>query len=145
MEWLDSLNLPPQLAGIATLVFVAAGAIFAAWSRLQGKKDGPPHPKVQEFYAAGGLADMGPVKELVQQQGLLVQQQIKANVLHGETNVLLGELATALRGHIDAQRKAEAERDLEEEIDRRARIAAEDIVRRREEEAAERRTPRKTT
>lgn len=38
--------------------------------------------------------------------------------------------------------KAEADRDLEEEIDRRARIAAEDIVRAREEE---RRPPRKTT
>ena len=43
-----------------------------------------------------------------------------------------------------ARRKAETERDLEEEIDRRTRIAAEDIVRRREEEAEARR-PRKTT
>ena len=61
MEWLDSLNLPPQLAGVATLIFIVAGAVFAAWSRLQGKREGAPQPKVQEFYATGQLADMSPV------------------------------------------------------------------------------------
>jgi hypothetical protein len=41
-------------------------ALYAAYGQTIGKKQGPAAPKVQEFYAAGGLADMGPVKELVE-------------------------------------------------------------------------------
>lgn len=124
MEWLASLNLTPDQIGLATLVTIMAGGVFAAWSRVFGKKEGPPAPKVQEFYASGSLADMGPVRELIEQTGLLVQQQVK-------TNVHLGEIAIGLAKYLDDQRRAEAERDLDEEVRRRVadevRAAIEEI------------------
>lgn len=135
MEWLDSLNLPPQLAGVATFIFILAGAVFAAWSRLQGKKEGPPQPKVQEFYAAGQLADMGPVKELVEQAGLLFQQQVR-------TNIALEKLATLWAEDLEARRKAEAERDLDEEVRRRVAEEVRTAIEEIEQAPKNRRPPR---
>lgn len=129
-------GIDPTLQTIGTFLFVAVVAIFSGWSLVFGRK--PAKSETKEFSMAAQLADMGPVRELVQQAGLLVQQQVR-------TNIALDRMATLLAEDLDARRKAESERDLEEEIDRRARIAAEDIVRQREDEAAGRRQPRKTT
>ena len=41
---------------------------------------GPPAPKVTEFGMTGQVAEMVPVKALVEQTGLLVQQQIRTNI-----------------------------------------------------------------
>ena len=130
-------GLDPTLQTVGTLIFVAVVAIFSAWSLVFGRKKAQ-QPETKEFSVAGQLADMGPVKELIEGVGLLVQQQVK-------TNIHLGELAAALKEDIEDRKKERDDRELEDEIDRRARIAAEDIVRQREAEADARRPPRKTT
>lgn len=132
-------GLDPALQTVGTLIFVAVVAIFSGWSLVFGRKKAQPETK--EFSMTGQLADMGPVTKLVEGVGLLYQQQVR-------TNMVLERLAVAAEAAIEDHRKAEAERDMAEEIDReserKARIMAEDMVRDREEEAAGRR-PRKTT
>lgn len=128
-------GLDPALQTIGTIIFVAVVAIFSGWSLVFGRRK-TEATETKEFTMAGQLADMGPVRELIEGVGLLVQQQVK-------TNIHLGELAAALKEDIEDRKKERDDRELEDEIDRRARIAAEDIVRRREEEHADRRPARK--
>ncbi len=130
MPGLDAI--PAEWQPLGTILFVIAIVIFGAWSRIFGKKQGPEAPKVQEFYAAGQMADMGPVKELVEQTGLLMQQQVR-------TNIALERIATAAEAALEALAEQREEQDREEEVERRVaeRLAEEGVTPRR-------RIPRKT-
>lgn len=123
-------GLEPQQQAIAGIAFLIAMGVLAAWSKFRGHREGPPKPKVQEFAVAGQLADMGPVKELVEQTGLLFQQQVRTNIhleanatKQGETAAALHELAVQVGRLADAyetQMAAERnEAEIEEEVQRR--------------------------
>lgn len=117
-------GLDPTLQTVGTLIFVAVVAIFSAWSLVFGRKKATPETK--EFSVAGQLADMGPVKELVEQTGLLFQQQVK-------TNILLERLALAAEAAVEAWSEDREQQDREEEVERRVaeRLAEEGVTRRR--------------
>lgn len=139
MDWLGSLNLSPEQTGLATLIVIIAGGIFAGWARVFGKKEGAPTPKVQEFYAGGQLADMGPVKELVEGQGLLIQQQVRTNLALEAVAKAVERTAVVAEAYIEDRQKERADKDLEEEVRRRV---AEAIAARDEAERPPRRSPR---
>lgn len=101
MDGLD--QIPSQYQPIAGMVFAIIVAVGSAIVFLRGRREGAPKPKVQEFYAAGQLADMGPVKELVEQTGLLVQQQVRTNMHLEAVAVALKNAATLYEGQLEAQ------------------------------------------
>lgn len=110
-------GLPVEWQGPATALFVIISVLIAAWARVFGKKETPP-AKVQEFYAAGQLADMGPVKELVEGVGLLIQQQVKTN-LHLEACALaLTKFADTYAHRMEDEQR---EKEIADEVDRRLR------------------------
>lgn len=109
VEWLD--KIPPGYSGVATFAFVIAMAVFAAWSNRRRVT-----PKVQEFSMSGQLADMGPVKELVGQTGLLVQQQLRTALVLERLAAAVEELVKAYTGQIKAEL---AEQEMEDEVERR--------------------------
>jgi hypothetical protein len=113
LDFLD--QIPVEWRPLALVVFIVVGAGGAALSYLRGKKAGPEAPKVQEFYAAGALHDMGPVKELVEGVGLLVQQQIKANIHAEATAKAINRLANTIDGQIEEERR---EKEIAEEVQR---------------------------
>lgn len=117
----DVSFLPAEWQGIAAAVFVAAMGIFAAWARFFGKKEGPPAPKVQEFYASGHLADMGPVKELVEGVGLLMQQQVRTNIALEEMAKAVNRLSGVLEDQIEEARR---EKEIAEEVKRQLNAGA---------------------
>lgn len=144
MEWLK--GLPPEYQGLATVIFIIIAAILAARNYMKGFKEGPARPIVQEFSVAGQLADMGPVKELIEQTGLLVIQELRAAIalerlidVNMKTAIALERLAKAYEDQIQERRNDE---EVEEEVDRRleARYAREQ--RDREDAARRRRTQR---
>jgi len=94
-------GLEPGLQFAGTLVFVICVGAFAAWSLIFGKK--PRATETREFSLAGQLADMGPVKELVEQTGLLVQQQVRTNMHLEAVAVALKNAATLYEGQLEAQ------------------------------------------
>jgi hypothetical protein len=112
---LDVSFLPAEWQGVAAAVFVLSMAIFAAWARFFGKKEGPPAPKVQEFYAAGQLADMGPVKELVEGVGLLMQQMVRNNIAQEATAKELDRVAHIFEARLEEERR---DREIAEEVAR---------------------------
>lgn len=139
---MDGLEqIPTQLQPLAGLVFAIVVAIGSALVYLRGRREGAPKPKVQEFYASGQLADMGPVKELVENTGLLIQQQVRANVAIERCAVAIESGFTDVRRYIVAKLAEIEDRDKEAEIERRARVMAEDLVREQEEARDERRRP----
>lgn len=111
----DFSVLPAEWQPIAAVLFGLALAVFAAWSRIFGKKEGPPAAKVQEFAVAGQFADMGPVKELIEGVGLLVQQQIKANIHAQATADAISRLADTVEAQIEEARR---EKEIAEEVQR---------------------------
>ncbi len=124
MDWLDSV--PPDLRGVAIVIFVVASALFAAWSSRRGAREPEDQqPKVREFAVTGQLADMGPVRQLIEDAGLLVQQQVK-------TNVTLERLCAAIETSLSEWREAREEQDREEEIERRVKERLEEERRRSE-------------
>lgn len=108
-------GLDPTLQTIGTFLFMTAVAIFSAYHYVTGKKT---KPQSREFALAGQLADMGPVKELVEQTGLLVQQQVRTNIHLEACADRLGRLAEAYEGAIEDQQR---EREIEDEVERRLR------------------------
>lgn len=137
MDWLGSLGLTPEQTGLATVVFIICAAAFAAWSRTIGKREGVPAPKVQEFYAGGQLADMGPVRELIEGQGLLIQQQVRTNLALEASAGALVEVAAIFRAYMEDRAKERADRNLDEEV---ARRVAEQLAQRRRPRAKRNRT-----
>ncbi|MGN6487326.1 MAG: hypothetical protein ACTHLT_05845 [Devosia sp.] len=107
-------GLDPNLQAFGSLVFVVAVGLFAAWSVIFGRK--APKEQTKEFALAGQLADMGPVKELVEQTGLLVQQQVRTNIHLEAVARALQAAADAYAGEIAAERNEHA---IEEEVQRR--------------------------
>lgn len=117
MELLN--QLPESIRGLAWAVFGVLVSVGAAFAYLRGKKEGPPAPKVQEFYASGQLADMGPVKELIEQTGLLVQQQVRTNMHLERCAVAMERVTAAYEGHLaDERNEAEIEAEVERRLDR---------------------------
>lgn len=116
-------GLSPEFQTIGTLIFLAFVALLTAWSTVFGKNQ--PCQQTKEFSLAGQLADMGPVKELVEGVGLLVQQQVK-------TNLHLDALVTLAAASIEEQKKERADRDLDEEVQRRVANEVADALERRE-------------
>ena len=109
-------SIPAEFQWIGGAAFAIAVAVLAAWSRFSGKKEGPEAPKVQEFYASGQLADMGPVKELVEQAGLLLQQQVRTNIHLEAVAVALTKFADTYAHRVEDEQR---EKEIEEEVERR--------------------------
>lgn len=107
-------GLDPNLQWLLTTVFVLAVGVFTAWSHVRGKA--APRPKSAEFNIAGQLADMGPVKELMEQTGLLVQQQVRTNIHLEAVAVAMKRLADAYEAELAAERN---EAEIETEVERR--------------------------
>jgi hypothetical protein len=129
VDWLDSI--PPDFRGLAIVVFVIASTLLAAWSSRRGAREPDDHePKVREFAVTGQLADMGPIRELVEQAGLLVQQQVK-------TNVQLDHLCQSIDRAISEWNTAREQQDREEEIERRVAERMEQERRRPRRSSAE--------
>lgn len=108
-------GIDPGLQGIGTAVFVLLIAAFAAWNFVFGRKT-PAKTETKEFSFAGQLADMGSVKELVEQTGLLVQQQVRTNMHLEAVAVALKSASDAYSGAIAAARN---EAEIDEEVQRR--------------------------
>ena len=107
-------GLDPNLQWLLTTAFVIAVGVFTAWSHVKGRAQ--PRPKQAEFAMTGELADMGPVRELVEQCGLLVQQMVRANIAQEQTAAALERLAMAYEGQIAAARN---EAEIEDEVQKR--------------------------
>lgn len=104
-------GLDPNLQLFLTTAFVVAVAVFSAWSHVKGKS--APKQKSTEFSMAGELSDMGPIKELIEQTGLLVQQQVRTNIHLEAMATTIKEVAELYR----AEMKAHAN---QEEVEERA-------------------------
>jgi hypothetical protein len=104
--------LPAEWRPLAWAIFIIFGAVGAAITFARGQKKGPPEQKVQEFAMTGQLSDMGPVRELVELMGLLVQQQIR-------TNIHLESLAEEAGKGVAAYSKHLLDVEIEEEVERR--------------------------
>lgn len=126
-------GLEPGLQFAGTLVFVICVGAFAAWSLIFGKK--PRATETREFSLAGQLADMGPVKELVEQTGLLVQQQVR-------TNMHLEKVADALKAAAEIYQEQMEAQATQEEVEERAQQLFERRL--AEQRPARRRVRRKT-
>lgn len=115
-------GLDPTLQTIGTFLFMTAVAIFSAYHYVTGKKT---RPQSREFALAGQLADMGPVKELVEQTGLLVQQQVRTNIHLEATAKSQDKAAAALikfaEAYIERVEDEQREREIEDEVERRLR------------------------
>ena len=122
-------GLDPNLQTLLTTVFLVAAGIFTAWAYVRGKM--APKPRAAEFSMSGQLNDMGPVKELVEQTGLLVQQQVR-------TNMHLEAVATAIREVAELYRADMKAHASQEEVER----LAQQLFERR---LAEDRPPRRRT
>ena len=131
---------------------VLGGAVAAFVVRM-GWRKGPTAPE-QNLVVSGQaqFTDMAPIKDLLKQVDLLCVKLMAAtasvdSMASQQTRVALAieALTVEISEHLKAVRAEMDADNREEEIDRRARIAAEDIVRRREEEAADRRPTRKPT
>jgi len=120
LEFLDAI--PADYRPLAVFVFVVAGAIGSAIAFLRGKANGPETPKVQEFTMAGQLYDMGPVKELVEQTGLLFQQQVRTNIALEAVSVEVRDLVKVAAKATDAYTDHLQEVEIEEEVERRLKL-----------------------
>jgi hypothetical protein len=117
---MDGLEkLPPDIQQIVGVVFGVVVALWAAYVFIKGTLLGPPAPKVTEFGITGQLADMGPIKELVEQTGLLVQQQVRTNIHLEAVAVAIKRGADAYEAELAAERnEAEIEAEVERRLDR---------------------------
>lgn len=111
----DLSFLPPAWQGAAAALFILCMIVFAAWSHVFGRREGPQEPKVKEFYASGQLADMGPVKELVETAGLVMQQMVRTNIALEETVKSLNRLGDLVEHRIEEERR---DREIAEEVRR---------------------------
>ena len=111
-------SIPAEFQWIGGLAFTVAVAVLAAWSRFSGKKQGPEQPKIQEFALSGQLADMGPVKELIEGVGLLVQQMVRANMHAEKTADALTRFAELYEHRMEDEQR---EKEIADEVDRRLR------------------------
>ena len=111
-------SIPAEFQWVGGVAFAIAIGVLAAWSKVFGKKEGPPAPKVQEFAVSGQLADMGPVKELIESVGLLVQQQVRTNIHLEAAAAALTKFAHTYEHRMEDEQR---EREIADEVDRRLR------------------------
>lgn len=111
----DLSFLPAEWQGAAAGLFVLCMIVFAAWAHVFGKKEGPREPKVKEFAVSGQLADMGPVRELVEGVGLLMQQQVRTNLALEDVAKSINRLAAVVESQIEEARR---EKEIAEEVQR---------------------------
>ena len=119
--------LPVEWQSIGTAVFAIFVLIFAAWSKVFGKRE-PVRAEVKEFAMSGQLADMGPIKELVENTGLIVVEnrelivQLKKQNEHFAKIIDLGvaelerqaderEVANKVEAELQRERERERERE----------------------------------
>lgn len=111
----DVSFLPAEWQAPVAVLFAVSMVLFAAWARVFGKKEGPPAPKVQEFAMSGQLADMGPVKELVESVGLLVHQQVRTNMAIEANTKAITHIAGVFESNMEAERR---DREISDEVRR---------------------------
>jgi len=123
-------SITAEFQWVGGIAFTVAIAVLTARSYMSGKKEAPS--KVQEFAVSGQLADMGPIKELIEGVGLLVQQMVRANInseamtkaIEANTKVE-AEAAAALNRFADAYlhrvEDEQREKEITEEVERRLR------------------------
>jgi hypothetical protein len=111
-------SIPADFQWLGGAAFAIAIAVLAAWSKVFGKKEGPTGAKVQEFAVSGQLADMGPVKELVETAGLLMQQQVRTNMHLEAVAAALTKFADTYTHRVEDEQR---EREIADEVDRRLR------------------------
>lgn len=104
--------VPDEFKPFAVVIFVLAGAVGIVLTFLRGHKKGPEQPTVKEFALTGQMADMGPIREMIENQGLLYQQQIR-------TNIHLESLAEVASQALEAHMKRLQEEHIEDEVERR--------------------------
>jgi hypothetical protein len=109
-------GLDPTLQTVGTFLFMAAVAVFSAYHYVTGKK--PTKTETKEFAVAGQLADMGPVKELIEQTGLLVQQQVRTNLHLEATSKALTRFAELYEHRVEDEQR---QREISDEVERRLR------------------------
>jgi hypothetical protein len=120
MPTIDGLD--PNVQWLLTTVFIISVAVFTGWSHVFGKRQ--PKQKSAEFSVSGQLADMGPVKELVEQTGLLVQQQVRTNLALERCAVAMENATSAYKGQIAHQATQEEVEKLAQQLFER-RLSAE--------------------
>lgn len=127
-------GLDPRLQVIGSIIFVAVVAVLSGWSLVFGRKKADT-TQTKEFSIAGQLADMTPVKQLVEQTGLVFQQQVRTNIhleAHtkkiGQAAIALSSLARQIGRLADAYERQLREQEQEEEIERKAKELAERMV-----------------
>jgi hypothetical protein len=121
----DVSFLPAEWQAPAAVLFGLSMVLFAAWARVFGKKEGPPAPKVQEFALSGQLADMGPVKELIESVGLVMQQMVRTNIAleanakaQETTASAITRFAALYEHRVEDEQR---EKEIADEVDRRLR------------------------
>jgi hypothetical protein len=115
-------DIPVQFQPIAGVVFAIVVAVGSGLVFLRGKREGAPREKIHEFNMTGQLQDMGPVKELVGQTGLLVQQQLRTAVALEAVAAAINRLADAYLGQLKEERdEQEVETEVERRVDKQLR------------------------
>ncbi len=118
-------GLDPTFQAVGTAIFVIIVAVYSAFSYLSGRKPSTQTTTTKEFAVAGQLADMGPVKALIEQTGLLVQQQVRTNMHLESTAKAQEEAAKALTKFADTyehrMEDEQREKEIAEEVERRLR------------------------
>ena len=117
-------GLDPSFQAIGTLIFVVIIAAYSAFSYITGRKP-TAKTETKEFAVTGQLADMGPVKELIEQTGLVAQQLIRQNIAleanakaQEATAKALGRFAELYEHRVEDEQR---EREIADEVDRRLR------------------------
>lgn len=133
------------------------GGAVAAFVLRMGWKKGPVAGE-QNLLVSGQaqFTDMAPVRDLLKQTDLLCVKLMAVTtsidgMVAGQTRVsvaieaLVAEISEHLKSVRDEMDSRDREEEIERESDRKARILAEDMVRRREEDTAAHRPTGKTS
>lgn len=118
-------GLDPTFQAVGTAVFVIIVAVYSAFSYLSGRKPTTQTTTTKEFAVAGQLADMGPVKALIEQTGLVVQQLIRQNLAleaNAKAQQQAAEALTKFASTYEHRMEDEQrEKEIADEVDRRIR------------------------
>lgn len=140
-DWLQSItSLPPQLQGIAIFaVFVGVG-LFLGRRFLTRLVQDQPEPKVLAVGDPTTFTDMGPIKELLEQVGVLTLQEQKNEYAIGALAGAFGEMTVKLSQLIDIagqmlidqreEREQRADDELREKYREEGRELAHEEIRR---------------
>lgn len=113
------LGVSPEYQWLATAAGAIAVGILAAWGRWRGKAEGVPKPVVTEFAMTGAIADMKPIRDLVEEVRELSSKIGAQVVADGRTAAALEALAQAYSEQIESQKD---EQRINAEIERRLTV-----------------------